>query len=114
MATKKLYVTFQRPHKFQIRDKPCFDVLVIQLLEEIENTGSLYEACKRVGTAYRNGWNKINRFEELVGKEVIIRDGARGSSLTKFGANLIHDYNVFLEEVYQSEFFRRYRNIIQK
>ncbi len=72
---------------------------VVALLEGIQDTGSLNRAAKSLGMAYSKAWRIVKETEAGFGFPLIIRDGARGSSLTEQGSELIAAYAKILAEV---------------
>ena len=67
-----------------------------QLLEMIENTGSIQNACGCMHMSYSKGWKAINFMEKQLGFPVLLRsaggaDGG-GSALTERGKALLHAY----------------------
>jgi len=72
---------------------------VVALLKGIQETGSLNRAAKSLGMAYSKAWRIVKETEAGFGFALIIRDGARGSSLTKQGAELISAYGQILTEI---------------
>ena len=67
-----------------------------QLLEMIENTGSIQNACGCMHMSYSKGWKAINFMEKQLGFPVLVRsaggtDGG-GSALTERGKRLLNAY----------------------
>lgn len=73
------------------------------LLELIENTGSVRNACQLMNISYSKGWKMIRLMEEQWGHAVVARKqgGATGgnSFLTDEGKDLITRYKAFKQEV---------------
>lgn len=74
-----------------------------QLLELIENTGSVRNACQLMNISYSKGWKMIHLMEEQWGHPVVARKqgGATGgnSCLTDEGKDLITRYKAFKQEI---------------
>jgi len=65
---------------------------VVQLLEGIQETGSLNHAAKDLAMAYSKAWRIVRDTEAGFGFPLIVRDGARGSTLTPEGEKLVSAY----------------------
>ena len=69
---------------------------ICELLEQIGQTGSIQAAAARMEMSYTKAWKILNRAEEEMGMELIVRvnDGKRGGSctLTPAGERAIRDY----------------------
>lgn len=63
-----------------------------QLLDKVETLGSLNAAAKSMGMAYTKAWKLMRACEEALGFPLMVRDGARGSTLTPEGARMLHAY----------------------
>lgn len=86
---------------------------VVQLLEGIEELGSLNKAAIRMGMAYSKAWRIVGEVESGFGFDLIVRDGARGSTLTEEGRALLRVYRQVQEET--AEFAnRRFREELEK
>ena len=67
--------------KLQINtDEPVLGPGVAELLELVEETGSMKEACGRMGMSYSKGWSLIRTAERELGDHGAGRAGARISS----------------------------------
>lgn len=65
---------------------------IATLLRGIVDTGSLHAAAKKIHMAYSKAWRIFKETEAAFGYNLIIRDGARGSTLTKEGLKLLETY----------------------
>ncbi len=67
-----------------------------KVLEEIERKGSLLAAARSQGVSYSWVWSRINKVEELLGKEIIEvrRGGSKGGGavLTELGRSILSIY----------------------
>lgn len=85
-----------------------------QLMEKIEETGSIREACILMKLSYSKGCKMIKRMERELGYPVVDRKtggaGGGGSSLTEKGKHLLHSYKMMVNEIKQSadEIYRKY------
>lgn len=84
-----------------------------ELMEKIEETGSIHEACLLMGLSYSKGSKMIRRMEQQLGYCVMERRaggaGGGGSLLTERGRWLLETYKKMEQEIRQ-EAERIYRN----
>ena len=71
------------------------------LLHGVQETGSLNAAAKRLGMAYSKAWRLIKDAEEELGIKLLLRDGARGSTLTAEGLEFLTSYDALLQELHE-------------
>ncbi|MFW5953068.1 MAG: NUDIX domain-containing protein [Candidatus Natronoplasma sp.] len=80
-----------------------------ELLELIDEKGSISKAAKEMNMSYRHAWGKVKKIEEVIGKEVVKsqRGGNkdRGSILTPAGKKLLSDYRDLKKE-HKGEVYR--------
>ena len=80
----------------------------------IRQTGSIQEACLRIGLSYSKGTRMIKEVERQLGIPVVNRRtggmGGGGSSLTEEGTRLLEGYEQMVAEVSRSTevIFRKY------
>lgn len=71
----------------------------MDLLEAIEETGSLTGAAERLGVHYRRAWGKIKEMEERLGVKLIVTQsggvGGGGTELTPQAQKYIRKYRRF-------------------
>ena len=70
-----------------------------QLLEGVYRDRSLNRAAKGLGMAYSKAWRIIREAEAQLGCDLLVRDGARGSSLTDDGERVLEAYRDLQREV---------------
>jgi len=73
-----------------------------QLLEKIDQYGSLKRAAEELGMSYRAAWGKIMKTEEVLGFKIIERGGASnkaGYQLTEDGRMLLDRFKQWFCEV---------------
>ena len=99
--------------KLQINtDEPVLGPGVAELLELVEETGSMKEACRLMGMSYSKGWKITGRAEQELGYPLILRShgGRTGGScsVTQEGLSLIRRYRALEEKVkeYASGIFK--------
>jgi len=78
----------------------------VELLQLIEETGSINQAAKKMGMSYKKAWEIVSRLNEIVGSAMVIT--ATGGE--KGGGSTISEEARQLIEYYQSlrERFRKF------
>lgn len=71
---------------------------VVALLQGIVDLGSLNKAAKSLKMAYSKAWRIVKETEAGFGFLLITRDGARGSTLTTEGRELLKIYQELEKE----------------
>ncbi len=99
--------------KFRNNDDPDtlgFGRGIVQLLEGVEEFGSINRATASMGMAYSKAWKIINSIEKEFGVRLIEREGAHGSHLTEEARALIARYHEALgaADAAAQEVFRKY------
>lgn len=84
---------------------------VVALCQGVAETGSLNAAAKEMGMAYSKAWKTIKETEESLGVQLLIRNGAQGSSLSSEGAKLIEAYDE-LRSILQIEACRLFSDLV--
>ncbi len=68
----------------------------VELLQLIEETGSINQAAKKMGMSYKKAWEIVNRLNEIVGSPLVITatggEKGGGSSLSDEAKQLIEWY----------------------
>ena len=76
---------------------------LITLLEFLRTTGSMKEACKKMGMSYSKGWKLVNRAEKELGYDLLLRrhGGSMGGKceITEDGDFLIIRYRQMEQKV---------------
>ena len=72
---------------------------VAALCEGVRTIGSLNAAAKSMGMAYSKAWRVIRDTEEALGFNLLNRNGAHGSTLTKEGERLLDMYHKLNSDV---------------
>lgn len=101
---QKDWKEFRLRVKLQIgTDEPVLGPGVAELLELVGETGSMKEACGRMGMSYSKGWKIVNRAENELGYALILRHhGGRSGgscSLTPESISLVRRYRTLEERV---------------
>lgn len=71
-----------------------------ELLQLIDDLGSLKLAAERMGISYRGAWGKIKKTEEVIGKPLIYKDNNKeGYKLTEFGKDFVNEFRSYYDDV---------------
>jgi molybdate transport system regulatory protein len=75
----------------------------IRLLEGVERTGTIREACRGTGLSYRTSLERIRRMERTLGAPVVTTSrggaGRGGAVLTPVARELVRVYRLWREDV---------------
>ncbi|HEC74027.1 MAG TPA: LysR family transcriptional regulator [Methylophaga aminisulfidivorans] len=66
------------------------DDVLFQMLEAIEQEGSLKQATDKLGISYRFAWGLLNKWQHLLGQPLVIMERGRGARLGIVGEKLMH------------------------
>lgn len=84
-------------------ENPAFGPGVVRVLQLVNQTKSLSASYKAMGLSSSKGWKIIKRAEEDLGFPLIISStGGKGggySELTEEGIDLLHRYQLFVDEL---------------
>lgn len=73
-----------------------------QILELIDQTGSIAQAAEKVGMNYKKAWSHIKILQEFIDDELVIVNKGRnsgGTTLTPKAKELIENYKILQEEI---------------
>jgi molybdate transport repressor ModE-like protein len=94
-----------------------FEEKIAELLEYVEQTGSIQEACIRVNLSYSKGSSLIKGAEHQLGESLVTRwaggTGGGGSVLTETGKKLLRQYR-YMEKELQTHASKLYREFLQQ
>ena len=79
--------------------KSMFGPGIAALCQGVREQGSLNAAAKSMRMAYSKAWRVIKDTEETLGVQLLLRDGAHGSSLTEEGNELLDAYQTVQERL---------------
>lgn len=65
---------------------------VVELCDKVDRLGSLNKAAASMGMAYSKAWRIVKHAEEVFGFPFLERKGAKGSTLTVEGRELVFAY----------------------
>ena len=88
-----------KPHVKLTIDRPeaesnsAFGPGIAALCRGVRDAGSLNAAAKNMGMAYSKAWRIVKDTEAALDTQLLIRDGARGSTLTDEGLKLLSAYD---------------------
>ncbi|MCF7202175.1 TOBE domain-containing protein [Pseudomonas oligotrophica] len=96
--------------RFNRGDKGYLSGKRIDLLEQIEATGSISRAAKAAGISYKAAWDAVDAMNNLAERPLVLRSaggaGGGGTRLTDFGREMLHvwrrmqaEYERFLARV---------------
>lgn len=66
----------------------------MEILEHVENTGSINQAAKVMKMSYKAVWSKIKYTEKHLNTKIVHSDKKTGSRLTKEGKDLLKKYKL--------------------
>lgn len=66
----------------------------MEILEHVENTGSINQAAKMMKMSYKAVWSKIKFTEKHLNTKIVHTDRKTGSRLTKEGKDLLKKYRL--------------------
>ena len=84
-----------------------------EILELVEQTGSLNQVAKLLKMSYKAVWGKIKATEKALNARILDTDRKLGSHLTKEGKELLEKYNKLKKEC-MAEDDRIFRTIFEK
>ena len=92
-------------------ESSAFGPGIAALCTGVRETGSLNAAAKSMGMAYSKAWRIMKETEASLGIQLLIRDGAHGSTLTKDCNTLLDAYTALEAEMEESA-LRSYKKLI--
>ena len=75
----------------------------MEILENIEKTGSLNKTAKLMKMSYKGVWSKIRATEQSMKIKIVDADRSRGSRLTKEGKELLAKYALLKERCLEAD-----------
>ena len=74
---------------------------IAALCDGVRETGSLNAAAKEMGMAYSKAWRIMKETEAALGVQLMIRDGAHGSTLTPDCIKILDSYYALRAQMQQ-------------
>jgi molybdate transport system regulatory protein len=72
----------------------------IQLLELVEELGSLNKAASAMGMSYRAAWGRMKQTETVIGEALVERSGPKkGFRLTPLGHEIVRQFRAWHKDV---------------
>jgi molybdate transport system regulatory protein len=91
----------------KLQQKLFADPRRIELLKQVQHTGSISQGAKLAGISYKSAWDAINEMNQLAEQTVVERaaggKGGGGAQLTHYGQRLIQLYDL-LGKIQQKAF----------
>ncbi len=75
----------------------------MEILEHIEETGSINQAAKRMKMSYKAVWSKIKASERHLGTTLVHTDRRKGSHLSREGRELVKKFRRLQERCRQAD-----------
>ena len=86
-------------------DRPPLPARLLDLLVQVQATGSLLAACPPLGLSYRHAWDLVRQGEVHFGTQLLHMERGKGSTLTALGDKLVwadHRIHARLKPVLES------------
>jgi molybdate transport system regulatory protein len=75
----------------------------MEILENIEKTGSMNQAAKQMKMSYKAVWSKIKATEKNLKAKIVHADRKHGTRLSREGKELIRKYKLLVKECMASD-----------
>jgi len=75
----------------------------MEILDNIERTGSINKTSKLMKMSYKGVWGKIKATEKYLNFRIVDTDRRSGSSLTREGKELLEKYRFFKKRCLETE-----------
>ena len=63
--------------------------VILSILREIKQTGTLASAAEHSGMSYRHAWNLVDQWSAFFGEPLVERHRGKGTHLTALGSKLV-------------------------
>ena len=86
-------------------DRPPLPPRLLDLLVQVQATGSLLAACQPLGLSYRHAWDLVRQGEAHFDTQLLHMERGKGSTLTPLGEKLVwadHRIHARLKPVLES------------
>ena len=75
----------------------------MEILENIEKTGSINQAAKLMRMSYKAVWSKIKATEKHLNRKIVHADRKEGTRLTRYGKELLEKYKLLEKKCIASD-----------
>ena len=75
----------------------------MEILENIEKTGSMNQAAKQMKMSYKAVWSKIKVTEKNLNAKIVHADRKNGTRLSREGKELVKKYKLLIKECISSD-----------
>ena len=75
----------------------------MEILENIEKTGSMNQAAKKMKMSYKAVWSKIKATEKNLNAKIVHADRKNGTRLSREGKELMKKYKLLIKECMSSD-----------
>jgi molybdate transport system regulatory protein len=75
----------------------------MEILENIEKTGSINKTAKNMKMSYKGVWSRIRVTEEYMRAKIVVADKRRGSRLTREGKALMEKYRILKAQCLEAD-----------
>jgi molybdate transport system regulatory protein len=103
MATKVREKKFRFRLWIDLNDEKFFGPGRAELLEHIEETGSISKAAKAMGMSYKKAWAMVDEMNAMAGKPLVVpqKGGTHGggTELTETGKKIIISYQKLISKI---------------
>ncbi|NHM14034.1 winged helix-turn-helix domain-containing protein [Xiamenia xianingshaonis] len=91
-----VHVAFANP---DADSRSMFSRGIAELCRGVRDLGSLNASAKNMHMAYSKAWRIIKSTEDALGMQLLVRDGAHGSTLTPEGLRLLELHDAIEEKL---------------
>ena len=74
-----------------------------EILEKVDNLGSINQAAKAMKMSYKGVWSKIKATEKHLNQKIVHADRKEGSRLTRQGKDLLKRYKLLEKKCISSD-----------
>jgi putative molybdopterin biosynthesis protein len=80
----------QLAYSLQAKSLPALANPLMQLLQAVQQQGSMLAAAKAMGLSYRHVWGELKRWEKELGQPLLVWERGQAAQLTQFAQRLIY------------------------
>jgi len=75
----------------------------MEILEQIEKTGSINQASKKLKMSYKTAWSKIKSTEKHLQTKIVRTDKRKGTRLTREGKEILQKYRLLIQKCIEAD-----------